>query len=185
MNFLKKNLFFLLLTGFLVAVFLIPDLRTFVTRQILMKPALEKVEEEVTLPKQDLDIDLMGINVPNTNLKNLTDKAVFLNFWGSWCPPCRAEFPSIEKLYAEKGKKIHFVLIAMKDEEEKVRAFVKENAYTVPVYIAQSPIPKTLMPSVFPTTLILDKNQRIVKKDDAAADWNAKNVHEFIDNIAK
>ncbi|MEG0760441.1 MAG: TlpA family protein disulfide reductase, partial [Chryseobacterium sp.] len=66
-----------------------------------------------------------------------------------------------------------------------VRKFLKENNYDVPVYIAQSPISEKILPKAFPTTFLLDKNGRIIIKEDAARDWNAKSVHQFIDNIIK
>ena len=134
----------------------------------------------------DLDIELKGINAPNTNLKTLKgNKLIFLNFWGTWCPPCREEWPSIQKLYEGKKDKIDFVLIAMQDEEEKVRKFMADNKYTAPVYIAQTPISNNVLPKVFPTTFLLDKNGRILLKEDASKDWNSKSTHEFIDTFTK
>ena len=96
MNFLRKNWLTLLLSVFLVSMFLFPDFRAFVQRQILMKPSLEKVEKDVTFTAEEMNIQLKGVNVPDANLADFKDKVVFLNFWGSWCPPCRAEYPSIQ-----------------------------------------------------------------------------------------
>jgi len=110
MNFLKKNWITLSLTAFLLAVLLIPSFKEFVTRQILMKPSLEKVENEVTFTPEELNLQLKGVNVPDANLADFKGKVVFLNFWGTWCPPCRAEYPSIQKLYEAKKDKVQFVL---------------------------------------------------------------------------
>jgi hypothetical protein len=73
----------------------------------------------------------------------------------------------------------------MNDQEDAVRKFLKENNYTVPVYIAQSPISERILPKVFPTTYLLDKDGRIIIKEDASRDWNTESVHQFIDNIIK
>ena len=183
MNFLRKNWLTLLLSVFLVSMFLFPDFRAFVQRQILMKPSLEKVENEVTFNSEELNLQLKGVNVPNANLADFKDKVVFLNFWGTWCPPCRAEYPSIQKLYEAKKGKVQFVLIAMQDEEDKVRKFLAENKYTTPVYLATSPIAEKMLPKAFPTTYIIGKNGRIFMKEDAAKDWNSESVHQFLDSV--
>ena len=185
MNFLKKNWITLSLTAFLLAILLIPSFKEFVTRQILMKPSLEKVENEVTFTPEELNLQLKGVNVPDANLADFKGKVVFLNFWGTWCPPCRAEYPSIQKLYEAKKGKVQFVLVAMQDEEEKVKQFLAENKYTTPVYLAKSPLAEKMLPKSFPTTFLIGQNGRILMKEDAAKDWNAEDVLQFIDSVTK
>lgn len=185
MNFLKKNWLTLLLTTFLLAVLLIPSFKEFVIRQILMKPSLEKVENEITFTPEEMNLPLKGINVPDANLADFKDKVVFLNFWGTWCPPCRAEFPTVQKLYDAKKDKVQFVLIAMQDEEAQVKKFLAENHYTTPVYIAAGPIAEKMLPQSFPTTFILGKKGRILQKEEAAKDWSSDAVQQFLDAISK
>lgn len=183
MKFLKNNIIFLLLTGLLVALILIPGFR--LKLKDLFFPVAE-IENAVTVSDTDFDIDLKGINVPDANLKDLKNqKLIFLNFWGTWCPPCREEWPTIQKLYEIKKDKVVFVLIAMQDEEQKVREFLQKNNYSAPVYIAQSPISDKILPKVFPTTFLLSKDGRILLKEDASKDWNSAKVHQFIDEVSK
>lgn len=183
MNFLRKNILNIIVIAFIAVLVLFPEVK--LKLKDLFFP-VAAIENAVTLQDSDMDIELKGINAPNTNLKNLKgDKLIFLNFWGTWCPPCREEWPTIQKLYDSKKGKIDFVLIAMQDEEEKVVKFMKDNKYSVPVYIAQSPISNTVLPKVFPTTFLLDKNGRILLKEDVSKDWNSKSVHQFIDTFTK
>ena len=185
MNFLKKNIFYIILIVVLSAFALIKPLRDFVSEQIAMSPTVAKINNETMLPDDVLNIDLKGINTSSTNLKNLRGKVLFLNFWGTWCPPCRAEFTSIQKLYDSKKDKVQFVLIAMQDQEASVRKFLAENKYTTPVYLAKTPIAEKMLPKSFPTTYILGKNGRILKKEEYASDWNSDSIHQFIDTVSK
>ena len=180
---MKKNIIYLVLVAILAVVTFVPGVKETLKEQFF---PVATVEQAVTVSEADYIIELKGINVPSTNLNNLRGKnLVFLNFWGTWCAPCRKEWPSIEALYQARKDKMDFVLIAMQDKEEDVVKFLKENNYTAPVYIAQSPISDKILPRVFPTTYLLDKNGRILLKEDATKDWNSKSVNEFIDNVSK
>lgn len=176
---MKKNIIYIVLLAVLGIIAFVPAVKD------IFFPVAE-IENAVTVDEADYDINLKGINTASTNLKNFKGKnVVFLNFWGTWCAPCREEWPTIQKLYDSKKGKVDFVLIAMMDKEEDVRKFMKENNYTVPVYIAESPINDKILPKVFPTTFLLDKNGRILIKEDGTKDWNSKSVHEFINNVTK
>lgn len=145
-----------------------------------------EIESAVKVDEADYDVKLKGINTSSTNLKNFRGKkVVFLNFWGTWCAPCRTEWPSIEQLYLEKKDDMDFVLIAMMDKEEDVRKFIKDNNYTAPVYIAESPINGKILPKVFPTTFLLDKDGRILLKETASKDWNTTQSKQFIESFTK
>lgn len=183
MKFLKKNILNIIVIAFVAVLFIFPEVKLKIKDLFFPVAAIESA---VTLQDSDLDIQLKGLNTADLNLKSLKgNKLIFLNFWGTWCPPCREEWPTIEKLYNSKQQKVDFVLIAMQDEEEKVLKFMADNQYTAPVYIAQSPISNNVLPKVFPTTFLLDKNGRILLKEDGSKDWNSKSVHQFIDTFTK
>jgi len=185
MNFLRKNIIYIVLTVIFLAFMLIKPLRNFVTEQIAMSPTVAKVNNETMLPAEVLDIDLKGINTSSTNLKNLRGKVLFLNFWGTWCPPCRTEWPTVQKLYDLRKDNLEFALIAMQDQEKDVKKFLKDNNYSVPVYIAESPLDPKILPQAFPTTYLIGKDGRILKKEDSSMDWSKDSILEFIDNVTK
>ena len=138
------------------------------------------------LSDSDFDIDLIGYNgATDSNLLNFKNsgEVIFINYWGSWCPPCVEEMPTIQKLYEAKGDKVKFVLVAIQDKPKKINSFLQENKYTMPVYEPKSPISVNMMPHVFPTTYILNKKGEIVLKETKTRDWNDAEINQLLDKL--
>lgn len=155
-------------------------------KKTLSGQSVEKIDRNFNLNEEEMAIDLKGYNgTPDANLADFRGKVVFLNFWGSWCPPCIEEMPSIQKLYESKGQEVAFVLITMKDKPEKFIPFLKEHNYTMPIYEASSLLPKKLIPGSFPTTYIINKKGEVVLKEIKSADWNSVEIQEIIQNLIK
>lgn len=150
-------------------------------------PSKEKEEATVQegLSKEMYNLDLKGFGAQDMNLKELKGQVVFLNFWATWCPPCVKEMPSIQQLYNDYKGQVKFVLISMEEPTQDHQNFVKENNYTLPVYEATSLMHKDLRPVVFPTTIILDKNGKVVLKEEGGKDWNTPEVRELLQNLVK
>jgi peroxiredoxin len=76
------------------------------------------------------DFKLQDLNGKEVSLSDFKGKKVLLNFWATWCPPCKAEMPDIEKLYQET-KNSDFVILAVNLGEDKqtVKSFMDKNKY--------------------------------------------------------
>ena len=76
------------------------------------------------------------------SLSDFLGKPVVLNFWASWCGPCKQEMPHFEEAYQEYGQEIHFLMVNLTDgideTEESAQAFIQENSYSFPIYFDSS-----------------------------------------------
>jgi len=150
-------------------------------KTMIFSPKASKVEEREKIAS--LDLALKGIsNVTDINLKGLEGKVIFINYWATWCPPCRAEMPSIQALYNDYKDKIAFVFITS-DEKAKVDAYYTENKFNLPTYNAQSNPPAQINTRTLPTTFIIDKNGRLAAKETGASNWNSGGVRKMLDKL--
>ncbi len=150
-------------------------------KSYIISPSIPKTEER--LPISSLNLNLKGIvNATDINLQDVKGKVVFLNYWATWCPPCRAEMPSIQQLYNDYKDKMVFIFIT-NDPKEKVEKFYTENKHDFPTYtLASDPAPEISTRSL-PTTFIIDKKGRIVTKEVGASNWNSKGYRKLFDAL--
>ena len=106
------------------------------------------------------DITLPTPDGETLSLSDYRGQVIFLNFWGTYCPPCVAEMPELQAVYQElEGQ--DFVLIGLNAEEkpETVQAFIEKNGITFPIIISDD---ATINPQYqlkhMPTTWFIDKN---------------------------
>jgi len=116
-------------------------------------PALNGAEPAPTISLPTPDGDMLS-------LADYRGKVVFVNFWGTYCPPCVAELPDLQEVY-DKLKDKDFIIIGLNAEEkpEKVKAFVQENGITFPIIISDDATVNPLYRlKHMPSTWFIDKN---------------------------
>jgi peroxiredoxin len=113
--------------------------------------------------------------------KTLADykgKIVLVNLWATWCEPCRAEMPSIEKLYQEFGPQgLVIVAVSIDDpgSEDQIRSFVKEYGLTFEVlHDPSKDIARAYQVTGYPESFIIGRDGKILRKVFAAADWSSE-----------
>jgi peroxiredoxin len=114
--------------------------------------------------------DINGKIVSSADLKG---KVVFINFWATWCPPCREEIPDFVDFYNQnRAKGLEIVGLSVDQlEDEQLRSFVKQFKMSYPVALADERIIRTFEPGQFiPTTFIIDKKGRIRHKQVGSLD---------------
>ncbi len=120
-------------------------------------------------------------------IDNLKGKFVVLNFWATWCPPCRLEMPSMEKLYQEfKGQGLEVVAINFMEQEEPVLEFLKENGFTFTVLMdKKGEIAREYGVHGLPVTYLMDRNGRLMARSMGYKDWYKPETRELISTLLK
>lgn len=94
----------------------------------------EDSEASIQIPDFAM-IDLEGKSV---DLHGFIGKPIVLNFWASWCGPCKMELPDFQKAYEKYGEDVTFLMVnmtdGMRETQEKAQEFIKAEGYTFPVY---------------------------------------------------
>lgn len=170
------NIGFVLIIGLMIY----PPTKVYFIRLISFSPS------EVTTEKQkqikNTNWQLKGLNATSVNLKQLENKVVFVSFWATWCAPCVAEMPSMQKLYVAYKDKVTFVFVT--DENwQTVSGFYTKKGYDFPTYNQLTKAPKELESSSIPATFILDKNKKIIVEKRGPANWNSTTTKEILDRL--
>ena len=98
------------------------------------------------------------------SLENYKGKVIFLNFWATWCPPCKKEMPDVESIYKEYGenKKDVIILGINSEKENEVKKFLKDKGYTFPTLIDEnSEVMRKYFIQAFPTSFVIDKEGNV------------------------
>ena len=107
----------------------------------------------------DFTLDLLGGG--QQTLSDLRGKAVMVNLWASWCPPCRAEMPAIEKVYQAfqaQGLVVLGVNTTFQDSESDVAAFVEEFGLTFPILLdREGGVSRRYQMRGLPSTFFIDR----------------------------
>jgi thiol-disulfide isomerase/thioredoxin len=124
---------------------------------------------------------LQDVNGQIINMQDLKGKKVFVNLWASWCPPCRREMPSIEKLAnSVDSSKVRFVMLSLDDNFDKARAFVKQQRLSLPIYYPAGNLPGLFNVNSIPTTFIFDESGKLAKRIDGGDDYDSQLYREML-----
>jgi peroxiredoxin len=144
---------------------------------LLLKLNFEKIDKRTPAP----DFILKDLNGNKIKLQDLRGKVVFLNFWATWCPSCRLEMPSMEKLHEEFGNQGLVVLaINYREKAEEINAFFKEHRVTFTALLDEHGRALELYRAwSLPTTYLINRNGEIVGKVVGHRDWYSDQARVF------
>jgi peroxiredoxin len=135
-----------------------------------------------------INFTLPNIDGKRMSLKDFRGRVIMLNFWATWCSPCRVEMPSMENLY-KKFKDRNFIILGISVDNNRIRRlsnFIKEFGITFPVLLDKDgKIANRYGVKGIPTTFIINRNGEFIGKIVGARDWLNPNAVELIRYIIK
>lgn len=166
-----------------------PDAKSYVIRGLMLAGFFQPDPTEYTKHHEEVtnipDIQFKDAAGNTTSLSALKSKVIFINYWATWCPPCIAEMPKVNELYKKfkNDPKVSFLLVDVDNDLPKTKAFILKNGYDLPLYTQMSNVPDTLLDGTIPTTLVFNKDGKLIYKHSGAADYSSKEFEEFIRNL--
>jgi peroxiredoxin len=132
------------------------------------------------------DFSVPGLHASSIRLRDFKSQVILLNFWATWCPPCREEMPSMERLY-RRFKSRGFTILALSIDsrgEEVVAPFVKSFGLTFPVGLD----PKMTVAGEYrmaglPTSILIDRGGVIAAVAVGPRDWDSPAGHQVIEKL--
>ena len=165
--------------GLLVVIIFSPDAKSWILQQVvstgLLKADIKKATPDKDLPEAAI-FSFTDANGKTTTTAHLKGKVLFINFWASWCPPCRAEMPDLEKLYIKLKDDDRLVFLFINEDEDKNKAieYLKKNYFTIPLYSLAGSVSNEIFSGSLPTTVVINKEGKIVLKHQGMARYNSE-----------
>ena len=142
------------------------------------------------IPREDLqamDFTLQDLTGRQNSLSAFEGRVVLLNFWATWCGPCRAEVPSMEQLYRElKDQGFSIVAINSQEPAEQVASFVQEMGMSFPVLLdSLGKVGATYGVRAIPTTYIIDPEGAILARMVGTRDWFDPQIVSLVKELTR
>jgi peroxiredoxin len=134
---------------------------------------------------KSIDFTLQGLDGKKIALSSFKGKLVFLNFWATWCPPCRAEMPAMERLYQKlKGKGLEILAVDLQEEAKSVQNFVKQNKLSFTVVLDKDGrMGATYGARSIPTSYIIGRNGDVLGGTIGGKEWDSPEMIAFFTRL--
>jgi thiol-disulfide isomerase/thioredoxin len=144
------------------------------TAEILLQMGIYAFQDRI--PSEDFV--LADLNGDDMTLAEQRGKVVFLNFWATWCGPCREEMPSMQTLYDElKDEGFEIVAVNVREDRDTASGFVEANGFTYPVLLdLDGRVTIRYGIRAYPTTYIVDRDGHVLGVRPGYNDWATEEV---------
>jgi len=148
----------------------------------------QEVENSVQEPARtnlmkDYDFKLEDLNGNTVSLSDYKGKKVFLNFWATWCPPCKAEMPDIEKLYQEtKDSDLVILAVNVGEDKDTVQKFISDKGYNFHILLdVKGEVSQKYQVTGIPTSYFIDTEGYL--DDGATGAIPLESMKKFVSNL--
>ncbi len=114
------------------------------------------------------DFTVIDVDGKEVSLSNFKGKPVVVNFWASWCPPCKEEMPFYNEVFKELGGEVQFMMVDLVDGSretvDSAKAFIKDNGYEFPIFF-DTDQDAAIAYGIYsiPTSIFIDADGKVVK----------------------
>jgi len=131
------------------------------------------------------DFSLSLLEGETRSLSSFKGKVIFLNFWATWCGPCRVEMPSMESLYKKfNDKGLEILAVNCAEDKAAVSSFMKNEGFTFPVLLdLDGRVSINYGIQSIPTTFLIDRGGMIILRLVGSIDWNNPKIHAAIESL--
>jgi thiol-disulfide isomerase/thioredoxin len=151
----------------------------------LIKPSIPSITD--SFPEANRDFYMADEDGQVVSLAHFEGEVVFMNIWATWCPPCIAEMPSINKLYRQFGESdnVKFVLVSMDDDFDKAKEFMEKRGFDMPIYHYRTKVPGTYESSVIPTTYVISGDGKLMMEKQGLAKYDTPEFEQFLRDLSE
>jgi thiol-disulfide isomerase/thioredoxin len=153
--------------------------------RLFTNAGLRLLDTRITPRDFSLELSLPTQEEQTLTLSALKGKVVFLNFWATWCPPCREEMPSMESLYNRyKDSGLEIVAVNIMESADLVNSFFEEYALTFPAPLdSTGQVSRTYGVQAIPTSFIIDREGLIAARLVGSIDWDTPQIHAVFESL--
>jgi peroxiredoxin len=146
---------------------------------------LQLIRPRRATPAQDFTVPALAGR--SLRLRDFRGRVVLLNFWATWCPPCKEEMPSMERLYQRyRGRGFAIVAISIDADSSAVDPFVRKLGLTFPIGLdPRMVVANQYAVRALPSTVLIDRGQNTVAVAVGPRDWDGTPARTVVESLVK
>lgn len=162
---------------------------SYVTQSAVLSTGLMNASDEEIVTEEAFNYDFIVKDLQGNkiNFDQYKGKVVFLNLWATWCSPCRAEMPGIQKLYDKMDHdQIIFVMLSIDKDvnKDKVIKFINDRSFSFPAFMPSGYLSNQLNVPSIPTTFVISKEGKIVVKEVGMKNYDTNKFKKLLEKLA-